>query len=150
MDNDEMLIPIDGEVDGNIDPEIEITGDAEIPASVYEHDYSKLDNKPTINDETVEGDLTSEDLHIVAVKTTAEWAELPQIQSRVGEIYIYSDHSTDGEGHNIPGIKIGDGNAYVVDLPFATGTDIRITDADIANWNGKVSVRVEGEKLIFY
>ena len=150
MDNEEMLVPIDGEVEGDVNPEMDISGDAEVPTVITEKDYSKLDNLPVINDETVVGDLTSEDLHIVAVKTCAEWALLPQIQSRKGEIYIYSDYQHDDQGHNIPGIKIGDGNAYVVDLPFSTGTDTRITDEDIERWNGKVSVRLEGEKLIFY
>ena len=114
------------------------------------HNYENLINLPEVNGETLIGDKSSEDLHIVAVKTSAEWAALTTLQSRQGEIYVYSDGAEDGEGNPIPMIKIGDGNAYVVDLPFATATDIRITDEDIQNWNNKVSVRADGETLIFY
>lgn len=114
------------------------------------HDYNNLINQPSVNGVTLESDKSSEDLHIVAVKTSAEWALLTTLQSRQGEIYVYSDGAEDGEGNPIPMIKIGDGNAYVVDLPFATATDIRITDEDIQNWNNKVSVRADGETLIFY
>jgi len=114
------------------------------------HNYENLINLPEVNGETLIGDKSSEDLHIVAVKTSAEWEELTTLQSRQGEIYVYSDGAEDTEGNPIPMIKIGDGNAYVVDLPFATATDIRITDEDIQNWNNKVSVRADGETLIFY
>ena len=114
------------------------------------HDYNNLINQPSVNGVTLESDKSSEDLHIVAVKTSAEWSELTTLQSRQGEIYVYSDGAEDTEGNPIPMIKIGDGNAYVVDLPFATATDIRITDEDIQNWNNKVSVRADGETLIFY
>lgn len=114
------------------------------------HDYENLVNKPQVNDETLVGNKSAEDLHIVAVKTSAEWANLTTLQSRKGEIYVYSDGAEDGEGNPIPMIKIGDGNAYVIDLPFMTATDIRITDEDIAAWNNKVSVRADGETLIFY
>lgn len=114
------------------------------------HNYENLINLPEVNGETLIGDKSSEDLHIVAVKTSAEWSELTTLQSRQGEIYVYSDGAEDAEGNPIPMIKIGDGNAYVVDLPFSTATDIRITDEDIQNWNNKVSVRADGETLIFY
>ena len=114
------------------------------------HNYENLINLPEVNGETLIGDKSSEDLHIVAVKTSAEWALLTTLQSKQGEIYVYSDGAEDTEGNPIPMIKIGDGNAYVVDLPFATATDIRITDEDIQNWNDKVSVRADGETLIFY
>ena len=113
-------------------------------------DYNRLRNHPYINDEEVIGNKTSEDLHIVACKTSAEWAALTTLVSMPGEVYVYSDGGTDAQGNPIPMIKIGDGNAYVVDLPFATAIDFRITQADIDNWNGKVSVRIEGDRLIFY
>ncbi len=109
-------------------------------------DYRNLIHKPIVNGETLIGEMDSEDLHIVACKTTAEWAQLTTLVSRKGEIYVYSD----GGGENKPMLKIGDGNAYVVDLPFDTSIDARITDEDIANWNNKVSVRADGERLIFY
>ena len=114
-------------------------------------DYRNLIHKPIVNGETLIGEMDSEDLHIVACKTTAEWAELTTLQSVEGEIYIYSDGGgTDSQGHGIPKMKVGDGNAYVVDLPFSDSTDSRITNDMIAAWNDKVSVRVAGDQLIFY
>ena len=114
------------------------------------NDYEKLKNLPSINGEKLIGNKTSEGLHIVAVKTTEEWQQVTTIVSKTGEIYVYSDYMQDEDGNNIPGFKIGDGNAFIVDLPFATLPDLRISDEDIENWNNKVSVRIEGDRLIFY
>ena len=114
------------------------------------YDYDKLKNHPFINGEEIVGNKTSEDYNIVACKTSAEWAQLTTLVSMPGEIYVYSDGGEDAEGNPIPKIKIGDGNAYVVDLPFVAATDLRITQDDIDNWNNKVAVRVDGEDLIFY
>ena len=136
---------------GSISPIGRISGSLEKAAVSYEKDYKKLDNKPSINGEELIDDKTSEDLHIVACKTSAEWAQLTTLVSMPGEIYVYSDGGgTDPQGKPIPKLKIGDGNAYVVDLPFAASIDMRITDQDIANWNNKVAVRIEGDRLIFY
>lgn len=112
--------------------------------------YKDLEGLPSINGITVIDNKTSEDLHIVAVKTTAEWQQVTTIVSKKGEIYVYSDYMQDEDGNDIPGFKIGDGNAYIVDLPFATLPDLRISADDIASWNNKVSVRIEGDRLIFY
>lgn len=135
---------------GAVVPHGQIGGSVDRAATSYEKNYEILDNKPSVNDETLLGNKTSEDLHIVACKTSAEWAELTSLVSMPNEIYIYSDAQEDAEGNPIPMIKIGDGNAYVVDLPFVAATDYRITQEDIENWNNKVSVRADGERLIFY
>ena len=113
-------------------------------------DYEMLENLPMVNGETLKGDKDSFELHIVGCKTTAQWAELTTLVSKKGEIYIYSDASEDAQGNPVPMAKFGDGNAYVVDLPFATAIDMRITQADIENWNNKVAVREEDGRLIFY
>ena len=91
---------------------------------------------------------------MVIVKTKAEWALLPQMMSRKGTIYVYSDYREEtnpetGEITYIPRAKIGDGMTYVVDLPFAT---MSITDEDIARWNDHVGVYVDEEthEMIFY
>lgn len=81
----------------------------------------------------------------VVVHTTAEWQQLTSLVSEKGVIYVWSDYKTE-DGEDIPAIKIGDGLAYVVDLPFATQG---ITLDDINNWNNKISARVSGENLIF-
>lgn len=138
-----------GAIRGTVQSNSHVNGGA-VSKSNGTYDYERLINQPQVNDETLIGNKSSVDLHIVACKTTAEWAELTTLQSREGEIYVYSDATEDAEGNPIPMVKIGDGNAYVVDLPFVSATDMRITAEDIEAWNNKVSVRAEGELLIFY
>ena len=131
------------------DPEVVLQVESE-GTGTGTSDYEKLKNLPSVNDIILKGNKTSEDLKIVAVKTTEEWSHVTEVVSANGEIYVYSDYMQDEDGNNIPGFKIGDGNAYIVDLPFATLPDLRISDEDIASWNNKVSVRIEGDRLIFY
>lgn len=135
---------------GSVVPLGQIGGNIDRAAVAYEKNYRILDNKPSINGEELLDDKTSEDLNIVACKTTAEWEQLTTLVSVLGEVYVYTDGGEDSEGNPIPKIKIGDGLAYVVDLPFIAGTDLQITQADIDNWNNKVAVRADGENLIFY
>lgn len=134
---------------GSVSPKGQISGGIAMSTGGTD-DYNRLRNLPQVNDEEVIGNKSSEDLHIVSCHTTEEWAALTHIVSRKGEIYIYSDATEDAQGNPVPMVKIGDGNAYVVDLPFSSAVDMRITQADIDNWNGKVSVRIEGDRLIFY
>lgn len=135
---------------GDVAPRMQIGGEVTRAAVAYENNYEILDNKPQINSVELIGNKSSEDLHIVSCHTTAEWAALTHIVSRQGEIYIYSDATEDAQGNPVPMVKIGDGNAYVVDLPFSSAVDMRITAADIENWNNKVAVRIDGDRLIFY
>lgn len=105
----------------------------------------------------------------VVCKTTAEWNETIGYVPAVGEIIVYTDYKQvekDGEMVDVPGIKIGSGNAYVQDLMFvgdvAIDTQIledHINDTTIHTnteekdfWNGKVSIDESGlisETLIF-
>ena len=80
----------------------------------------------------------------VIVHTTAEWQQLTSLVSVKGMIYVWSDYKTE-DGVDIPAMKVGDGLAYVVDLPFATQA---ITLSQIQSWNNKVSARISGENLI--
>lgn len=106
--------------------------------------------------------------------TTSYWATQTSDIPLAGELIIYSDYSSeivDNQTRNIPAFKIGDGLAYVVDLPFV-GDDIRnalnahindtsahITPAERQFWNNKVRCYmateevsgqvVETEELIF-
>lgn len=59
---------------------------------------------------------------------------------------MYTDYRLDEEGNAVPGIKIGDGNAYLIDAPFMD-TDIidhinnhtiHITEEERQFWNNKV------------
>lgn len=74
----------------------------------------------------------------IMARTTAEWNSPPFIQSQYGFIYIYTDYRMEGNNY-IPAIKIGDGNAYVVDMPFfSTG----VTEQDRQRWDNKVSAAI--------
>lgn len=95
--------------------------------------------------------------------TTAHWNDARGFVPMAGEVIIYDDYQTKtwqveeyGElvtkTENIPGIKIGDGLAYVQDLPFVdkdlreklmthiNNTEIHTTLAEKLFWNNKVNV----------
>lgn len=132
----------------------------------YVDDYERLINRPQINEIELIGNKSLEDLGImsdsrVETKTTAEWNSIPGLVSESGKIYIYSDCKSvvvDEQTVNIPGIKIGDGLAYLIDLPFTTSgsdaefadhmadTDIHITPEERSNWNNKVTVYYSGNR----
>lgn len=85
----------------------------------------------------------------ILAKTTAEWNALPGYVSKSGSIYIYTDYSKDDQSRDIPALKIGDGLAYVVDLPFMAS----VTEADREFWNNKVSAAIhptDNENLVLY
>lgn len=82
----------------------------------------------------------------LVVKTTAEWNATPGQLSEEGTIYVYSDYKQTSSGQYIPGYKLGDGKAYIVDLPFSTqelyehinNLNIHVTPEEKAFWNNKV------------
>lgn len=90
--------------------------------------------------------------------TTEYWNAQVGLVSKAGTLYIYSDYGQDTFGNDVAGIKIGDGMAYVVDLPFVDAvahehindSDIHITAAERQAWNDKVRCYFAGaENLIF-
>ena len=130
--------------------------------------YDSIIHKPTINGTELVGDKTPQDLRIVSENTTAGWNANPLYLPKVGEICVYTDHKTysDGNGNTVvvPGIKIGDGNSYLIDMSFV-GEDVRrdvlealgthendtvhhVTSAERAFWNNKLNYNVLGEELI--
>lgn len=98
------------------------------------------------NDGTVTRTLVNPDAAGIRIATTSEWAAQTSLVSEEGIIYVYSDHQTK-DGTNIPGLKIGDGKAYVVDLPFIdtlyidhiADTDIHITATERTKWNKAIT-----------
>lgn len=139
-----------------------------IPQTRLETDYERLVHKPSINGVELSGNKTSQDLFIVSENTTAGWNDLPQYLPKAGEICIYTDYKTirDDLGNDIvyPGIKVGDGNAYLIDMPFV-GAEIRfellqrisaheqnatihITQQEREFWNNKLNYDAVGEELI--
>lgn len=102
--------------------------------------------------------------------TTERWNSKINFIPLRGEIIVYSDHEQVDDGYenkiNIPGIKIGDGNAYLIDLPFL-GSDSRydaiyqelrehinndyahVTLEEKNFWNNKLNYNLDEENLIF-
>lgn len=85
----------------------------------------------------------------VNVDTTSDWNTQRDLIGKRGEIYVYSDY-IDKDGKQIPGIKIGDGKAYLIDSPFIAGNneellshlqnkDIHVTSDEKDFWNNKVT-----------
>lgn len=95
--------------------------------------------------------------------TTANWNNAAGFIPMLGEIIIYTDYQTKtytveeyGEQVtktvNIPGIKIGTGNAYVQDLAFVdedlrdtlmahiNNTELHTTLAEKLFWNNKINI----------
>lgn len=77
--------------------------------------------------------------------TTVYW-NTEQIISEENTIYVYTDLRTDSQGRKIAGIRVGDGKAYLSDLPFLdelyfehiNDTTKHITNEEREFWNNKV------------
>lgn len=93
--------------------------------------------------------------------STEVWSQQPTFVASAGSIIIYSDYKTLDNGEVVAGVKIGDGDAYLVDLPFVTdaiaeqlidhinNTTVHITAEERASWNNKVTVSAIGTNLKF-
>ena len=111
-------------------------------------DYNKLINKPSIEGVELVGDKLLPDFGIpyVFYGTTEYWDGQPSLMSVEKAIYIYTDYDHDQEGNEIPGVKIGDGKAYLIDMPFLDEAmrihmldrAIHITEEERQFWNNKV------------
>lgn len=86
--------------------------------------------------------------------TTANWTAVHSTFIPLeGEVIIYTDYRSetyDDNGvtktRNIPGMKVGTGNAYLGDLPFAT-----VTQEEATFWNNKLNVldNIVNETIVF-
>ncbi len=99
----------------------------------------------------------------ISADTKANWnAKLGFIPVK-GEIIIYLDKATVEEGNETityPGIKIGDGMAYCVDLPFLgdelaarllahiNNSSVHVSSADRIRWDNKLNCTVNQETLV--
>ena len=101
--------------------------------------------------------------------TTANWDSRRAFIPLRGEVIIYTDHDQiqDDFGNwiDVPGIKIGDGSAYLIDLPFvgadvryqileelrdhSGNTEIHVTPREKEFWNNKLNCQVVNGNLIF-
>lgn len=83
--------------------------------------------------------------------TTSYWNEQGTLQSEANTLYVYTDHHV-VNGQNVAGIKAGDGNAYLIDIPFTdevamnhiSDTTRHITQEEREFWNNKVSAYYAG------
>ena len=97
----------------------------------------------------------------VLFATTEEWNAQTLLIASEGVFYVYSDHGTDADGNDVPGVKIGDGTSYLIDMPFVgddiaatlaahiADTVVHITADEREAWNGKLTADIDGENLIF-
>ena len=98
----------------------------------------------------------------IEIGSTVEWqARLNYIPNQ-GNILIYTDKETLSDNTTVPGVKIGDGLAYGIDLPFVgddiaedllshiNNTTVHITAAERTKWNNKINCEdtVSNETLI--
>lgn len=104
--------------------------------------------------------VTSDDISIKA-DTTTNWNERTTFVPNKSDIIIYLDKRT-VNGTIIPGIKVGDGLTYGIDLPFVgdeiaadllshiNNTTVHITAAERTKWNNKINCEdsVSNETLI--
>lgn len=95
-------------------------------------------------------DYTKIHSDILQYNTTAGWSAQPQLKSKAGCLYVYTDYSS-VNNQDVPGFKFGDGSSYVVDLPFSDAMDalhranttIHVTAAEKEAWNNKVRCYVD-------
>lgn len=97
---------------------------------------------------------------------TQHWNEARGFIPLAGEVIVYNDYKTirkeiDGEEQNIyvPGVKIGDGQTYVQDLPFIdaelretimnhiNNQNIHVTLQEKLFWNNKLNVNDNAELI---
>ena len=131
-------------------------------------DYNKLYNKPSINGVELVGDLSLSDIGVqnnILAEDTKYWNSHRSFIPECGQIIIYIDKGTivnqDGTETMVPGIKVGDGMAYLIDLPWVgedttaaifesledhiRNTEIHITSNERAEWNQKINVRLDAQ-----
>ena len=89
--------------------------------------------------------------------STANWNANRTLVSELGAIYVYYDHGSI-DGHDVPGIKVGDGTSYLIDLPFMdaqfarsltnhiNNLGIHVTAADKTFWNNKSAAFMDPEQ----
>ena len=90
----------------------------------------------------------------VISKTSAEWNAQTTLVSQLNTIYVYTDAFTYNDGTKdiaVAGVKIGDGNAYLIDKPFITDylayvlmehmtdNDRHVNTGERNKWNNKIT-----------
>ena len=139
-------------------------GEAIIYSADSTHPFSRLkvgngnnniNDLPFIDASTIDGKS-------ILIDTTSNWNTKITFIPKRGDLIFYSDKATNSDGINIPGLKIGDGSAYCIDLPFLgddvfaalnshiSNTIIHITTEERVSWSNKINCEdsVDNETLI--
>ena len=86
-------------------------------------------------------------------KKKADWDADRDIVSQKDVLYIYSDYKLieqDGKQIYMPGIKVGDGTSYLIDLPFANqNKNSEIEDLLLDHINNRI-VHISAEQRDFW
>lgn len=115
-----------------------------IPLSIKEDNPVKLkvEDNDSIKVKVEEGIVRHDDN--VHIDTEENWNSQIALIGKKGHIYVYSDHDTIDD-QPVPAIKIGDGSAYLIDIPFVDSSlyhikdsTIHVTLEDKEFWNSKV------------
>ena len=121
-------------------------------------------DKQDLNDINIAIQQIIRDMHLkqanVRFNTTATWNNEPSFRSQANTLYIYTDYQQDDYGNFIAGIKVGDGNSFLIDMPFLDeqylqhihNTTIHITQQERQFWNNKVRCyysQIEDDTLVF-
>lgn len=72
--------------------------------------------------------------------TTDGWNSNITLISKKDCLYVYTDYKKE-DGKDIPAFKVGDGKAYLIDLPFSYMGNV--TAEQIEFWNNKVTAYVD-------
>jgi hypothetical protein len=84
-------------------------------------------------------------------KTTAEWDAQPTLIPKKDTLYVYTDYMTI-DGVTIPGMKIGDGSTYLINLPYINTSGL--TEIERTTLIDKVGVKPsegdDDETLVFF
>ena len=104
--------------------------------------YEDLTQLPKINDVTVIGNkpLPDYSLRPIYYKPAEEWNSQSDLISEEGAIYIYTYGTGDDTKFKV---KIGDGDAYLIDMPFVV--DETVSSIEKEFWNNKVSAYISPE-----
>jgi hypothetical protein len=109
------------------------------------------DGKFYPNNSTTGIDLEQAAEREILSDTTENWNKQRSLIGKANTIYVYTDYMTIGNTV-IPGFKIGDGNAYLIDSPFVTDSvkPTIIQSDTTANWNSQTTLRSVNNCIYVY
>lgn len=145
-----------------------VTGHLTLPLIIENQDYEGLFNLPSIEGVTLMGDKTFYELFPNFLNsfsktyygTVDSWASQRELISEKNVLYVYTDYY-EFDGKQLPAFKLGDGSAYLIDLPVLDAmidakieahmadTVCHITQEEREYWNAKNRVIEDGDRLIF-